>query len=98
MSTPLDYTKPLWQLHIVENCADNKGAMIVRLHHCIADALALVRVLLSMADTDPNAPWPQPQEEIERRREFHDSHLDAGGPGIHSGRARGPADCRAASG
>ncbi len=63
MSTPLDYTKPLWQLHIVENCADARGAMIVRLHHCIADGLALVRVLLSLADTEPDAAWPQLHDE-----------------------------------
>jgi diacylglycerol O-acyltransferase / wax synthase len=81
MSTPLDYSKPLWQLHIVENCADNKGAMIVRLHHCIADGLALVRVLLSMTDTDPDAPWPQPQEKTERRRDIMTRVLT---PAIHA--------------
>jgi diacylglycerol O-acyltransferase len=32
---------------------------VVRLHHCIADGIALVQVLLSLTDTDPDAPRPE---------------------------------------
>lgn len=49
MSTPLDFSKPLWQFHLVENYADG-CALICRLHHSMADGLALVQVLLSLAD------------------------------------------------
>jgi WS/DGAT/MGAT family acyltransferase len=49
LSTPLDFSKPLWQLHVVEH-ADG-GALVSRVHHCIADGLALVQVLLSLTDT-----------------------------------------------
>jgi WS/DGAT/MGAT family acyltransferase len=56
MSTPLDYNKPLWQMHIVENYGDG-FAVIGRLHHCIADGIALMRVLLSLADDSPDAVW-----------------------------------------
>ncbi len=52
MSTPLDFTKPLWQYHLVENY-DGGCALICRLHHAMADGLALVQVLLSMADSAP---------------------------------------------
>jgi hypothetical protein len=41
MSTPLDFTKPLWQMHLVENYHSG-SALIVRLHHCMADGLTLV--------------------------------------------------------
>jgi len=63
MSTPLDFSRPLWEIHLVEHYADGRAvgdgcALIVRLHHCIADGIALVRVLLSLTDTDPAAPWP----------------------------------------
>ncbi len=47
MSTPLDYDKPLWHITMVENAKEG-SALIIRLHHCIADGNALVRVLLSM--------------------------------------------------
>ncbi|HJT98126.1 MAG TPA: wax ester/triacylglycerol synthase family O-acyltransferase [Rhodanobacteraceae bacterium] len=49
-STPLDHSKPLWQYHIVENYRGG-GVLIARIHHCYADGLALVQVLLSLTDT-----------------------------------------------
>lgn len=49
LSTPLDTTKPLWQFHVVENYG-NGSAIISRLHHAIADGIALVRVMLSLTD------------------------------------------------
>ncbi len=52
MSTPLDYSKPLWNVHLVENYGEG-SAVIIRLHHCIADGMALVYVLLSMTDFTP---------------------------------------------
>ena len=54
MSTPLDYSKPLWQLHYVENYGEG-CAIIGRIHHCIGDGLALVRVMFSLVDESPNA-------------------------------------------
>lgn len=49
MSTPLDFSKPLWQFHLVEQY--EKGcALIARIHHAMGDGLALVQVLLSLAD------------------------------------------------
>lgn len=57
MSTPLDMSKPLWQMHLVENYGEG-SALIVRLHHSIADGISLVQVLLSLIDIGPDAPWP----------------------------------------
>ncbi|MCA9969274.1 MAG: wax ester/triacylglycerol synthase family O-acyltransferase, partial [Anaerolineales bacterium] len=66
MSTPLDFAKPLWQSHVVENCGDG-GAIICRLHHCIADGIALMQVLLSMTDLSRNAKWPQAKPKKTKR-------------------------------
>lgn len=52
MSTALDFTKPLWQMHVVEGYGDG-SALIVRLHHCMADGMALVGVLLALTDLSP---------------------------------------------
>ncbi len=46
-STPLDATKPLWQMQLVDNYGSGQ-ALIVRIHHCIADGIALIGVLLSL--------------------------------------------------
>jgi WS/DGAT/MGAT family acyltransferase len=64
MSTPLDRSKPPWQFHLVEGY-DGGSAIIARLHHCIADGIALVGVLLSMtddaADALPESPLGAPR-------------------------------------
>jgi len=52
MSTPLDTTKPLWQFQYIENYRGG-SAVVARIHHCIADGIALVKVLLGMTDDSP---------------------------------------------
>jgi WS/DGAT/MGAT family acyltransferase len=67
-SRQLDPSKPLWQLHLIEEYGEG-CALICCLHHCIGDGLALVHVLLSLTDTEPDTPWPviEPQPRRERR-------------------------------
>ncbi len=66
-STPLDFSKPLWQFHIIEGHEDG-DLMFCRLHHSIADGIALMQVLLSMCDEDADAPWPEPMAKRKGRR------------------------------
>lgn len=51
-TTPLDPNRPLWQFMLVENFVDG-AAVVVRIHHCIADGIALMGVLLSITDESP---------------------------------------------
>ncbi len=44
--------RPLWVFHLVENYLDG-SAIVVRIHHAYADGIALVKVLLSLADKAP---------------------------------------------
>ncbi|MEF9943632.1 MAG: wax ester/triacylglycerol synthase family O-acyltransferase [Burkholderiaceae bacterium] len=50
----LDPNRPLWQMHVVDN-VEGGQAMIVRIHHSIADGIALLGVILDMTATDPLA-------------------------------------------
>ena len=59
MSTSLDFSKPLWQMHVVDGYGEG-GAIIVRLHHAMADGMALVGVLLALTEMSPGAPQPEP--------------------------------------
>jgi WS/DGAT/MGAT family acyltransferase len=52
-SQPLPPDRPLWQYHLVDGFADG-CALVFRLHHCYADGIALMRVLLSLTDTMPH--------------------------------------------
>lgn len=51
-STPLDPAHPRWQFHLVEKYQGGSVA-IARIHHCYADGLALVQVMLSLTDAAP---------------------------------------------
>lgn len=46
---PLDPRRPLWQFHLVENY-EGGSALIARIHHCIADGIALISVMMTMVD------------------------------------------------
>ena len=62
MSTPLDFSKPPWQMHIIENYGAG-CAIFMRLHHAIADGIALIYVLLSLTDMTPEASLRHPEIE-----------------------------------
>ena len=60
ISSPLDHDRPLWQAYLIEGRGDG-AAILMRIHHCIADGIALARVLLSITDgaaapRDPGTP------------------------------------------
>jgi WS/DGAT/MGAT family acyltransferase len=55
MSRPLDPRRPLWQFHFIPSYQGG-CALVTRIHHCIGDGLALIYVMLSMADQGPGGP------------------------------------------
>ena len=50
----LDRRHPLWQMHLIEDYTGPDGvkgsALIVRIHHCIGDGIALISVTMSLVD------------------------------------------------
>jgi WS/DGAT/MGAT family acyltransferase len=66
MVRPLDRSRPLWDVYIVEGFGAGT-ALVTRMHHAIADGIALARVLLSLTDEDPDAGIAPPEPE-------HDGH------------------------
>ena len=70
---PLDPKRPLWQFHLVEDYEDEEGnkgsALLVRIHHCIADGIALISVTMSLVDGGAAPP-------SRRRREAPESAED----------------------
>ena len=57
-STPLNPNRPLWEMHLVDTALGGQ-ALVMRLHHCIADGIAMVGVIMSMTDRTPDAPAVQ---------------------------------------
>jgi diacylglycerol O-acyltransferase / wax synthase len=54
IAQPLDRSRPLWHWYLVDGYGSG-SAIVVRMHHCIADGIALARVLLSLTDSSPEA-------------------------------------------
>ena len=71
MAAPLDPHKPLWQVHLIENFG--KGSVVLfRIHHCIADGIALIYVLLAAADSEADASWPEDLPQKQKKMSSYD--------------------------
>jgi WS/DGAT/MGAT family acyltransferase len=69
-SSALDPERPRWQMHLVEHYRGG-SAWILRLHHCYADGIAMVRVLMALtedAQGRPLAEAPRAERRAHRRR------------------------------
>ncbi len=66
-SMTLDPERPRWQMHLVEHYRGG-SAWILRLHHCYADGIAMVRVLLSMTEDARGRPLAEPPDGERRPR------------------------------
>ncbi|MGL4648504.1 MAG: wax ester/triacylglycerol synthase family O-acyltransferase [Caldilineaceae bacterium] len=70
-SETLEPRRPLWRFYIIENVAGG-SAVFGRIHHSIADGVALVQVLLSLTDDQAaSAPRPFPVNEPPPVRRSH---------------------------
>src|SRR6266496_1663846 len=55
-SQVMDRRHPLWDLTLVHGLKDNRTALIVRLHHCLADGIAGVGIVNALLDATAEAP------------------------------------------
>ncbi|PAV26612.1 diacylglycerol O-acyltransferase [Tamilnaduibacter salinus] len=61
-SHPLDFSRPLWECHIIEGLEDNRFALYTKMHHSLIDGISGVRLMQKILSTDPDkrnmlAPW-----------------------------------------
>ena len=54
-STPLDHAHPLWRFQLVEHY-EGGSAMVVRIHHCVGDGIALTSVMMAITDGGADPP------------------------------------------
>ncbi|OCB30568.1 diacylglycerol O-acyltransferase [Mycobacterium malmoense] len=50
MERRLDRDHPLWECWIIEGLPVGRWAMLVKIHHCLADGIAIVRMITRLAD------------------------------------------------
>ena len=59
-STPLDRSRPLWELHVVEGLADGNFGMVVKVHHCAVDGVSGAELLVHLFDLEPGGREVEP--------------------------------------
>ncbi|MEB3070044.1 wax ester/triacylglycerol synthase family O-acyltransferase [[Mycobacterium] vasticus] len=50
MSWQLDHDRPLWEIWLISELADNRWAILMKVHPCLADAVATVHILTGLSD------------------------------------------------
>ena len=50
MAERLDRDHPLWKIWVVEGLSDNRWAMLIKVHHCIGDGIALSHIFTGLCD------------------------------------------------
>ena len=59
-STPLDRSRPLWEMYIAEGLADNRIAIIHKVHHVLADGVASANQMAMALQSQESAHVPAP--------------------------------------
>lgn len=52
-STPLDRSRPLWEMYFVEGLANNRIAVVGKIHHALADGVASANLMARGMDLQP---------------------------------------------
>ena len=60
LERPLNRKRPLWEVWLIEGLADDRAALVAKVHHCIVDGIAGVGVLANLLSLDPNDAEPEP--------------------------------------
>lgn len=64
-SEVMDRGRPLWDLTVVDGCEGGQSALIARVHHCLVDGIAGVRLMNIILDPSPK---PLPSKKPRRFR------------------------------
>jgi WS/DGAT/MGAT family acyltransferase len=56
VAVPFDRSRPLWQLGLFAGLADGKAAVVIKVHHAIADGMGMVLMLAAFTDLEPEPP------------------------------------------
>lgn len=61
-SQPLDRSRPLWEMWVVEGLDDGGVAVIAKMHHAGVDGVSGAAMVAQLCSLDPNDPPPEPTE------------------------------------
>lgn len=53
-SIPLDRSRPLWEMHVIEGLQDRQFALLLKLHHSQIDGMGAIRLLERVLSSNPD--------------------------------------------
>lgn len=63
LATPLDRTRPLWELHLIQGLEEGRIGLLHKFHHALADGISGVEIMGVFVDSQPESEEvPPPQE------------------------------------
>ncbi len=62
-SIPLDRSRPLWELHLLEGLEDGRVGFVTKIHHCAIDGVTGTDLMAHLFDLTPDALDPAPPDE-----------------------------------
>jgi WS/DGAT/MGAT family acyltransferase len=63
LSRPLDRSKPLWELYVFEGVESDRTAVLLKLHHALADGIGSMMIGSALFDLEPDAPLGPPAKQ-----------------------------------
>ena len=54
LSTPLDRSRPLWQIFLVPQLEDGRIGMVGKIHHALVDGIAALQIVRLVVDPEPD--------------------------------------------
>ncbi|WNV74733.1 wax ester/triacylglycerol synthase family O-acyltransferase [Geodermatophilus sp. DSM 44513] len=60
IARPLDRSRPLWELYLVEGLAQGRAAVVTKTHPALVDGLGTMDIGQVLLDDSPDAPVPEP--------------------------------------
>ncbi len=65
IATPLDRSRPLWELHILHGLRDGTSTIVSKVHHAMVDGVGGNAILTTILDLNPRAEIPQYEDDYE---------------------------------